>query len=122
MSTSCIFGLYDVDTRDIILLEKTHDGFKDVIEHHIADIENKDLWDIEDIANYFVKNFDYDIAIYSHKYPHYAFIYVSQGGQKYKLLEVEIDSDIERITDCMGDIQEALGKERVAVMGVLEND
>lgn len=119
MSTSCIFCLYDYDSRDFILLEKTHDGFKDVIEHHVAEIENKDIWDIEDVANYFVKNFDYDIAIYSHKYPHYAYVYVKQQGKEYKLLEIEIDCDIERLTDCLPNIQAVLDKDNVAVIGKL---
>lgn len=120
MSTSCIFALYDADTRDIILLEKTHDGFKDVIEKHITELERKDLWDIEDMANYLVKNHDYDVAIYSHKYPHFAYVYIAQGGQEYKLLEVKISPDIETLTDCLPDIQKVLGKDRVATIGVLE--
>lgn len=125
MSTSCIFALYDADTKDYILLEKTHDGFREEVEKHIAEIENKDLWDIEDIANYFVKNFDYDIAIYSHKYPCYAYVYVLQSGKEYKFLESEIDRDIESITDCLPDIQKSviscLGEDKVAVMGKIKD-
>lgn len=121
MSTSCIFALYDADGKDIILLEKTHDGFEDVVKHHIAEIENRDVWDIEEIANYFVKKFDYDIAVYSHKYPHYAYVYVCKEGVEYKLLKVEIDCHIVKLIDCLPDIQKALKeKEKIAVIGELK--
>ena len=124
MSTSCIMVLYDADTKDYIFLEKTHDGFREEVEKHIVEIENKDIWDIEDIANYFVKNFDYRLSIYSHKYPCFAYVYVKQEGKEYSFLEVEIDRDIERIVDCLPDIQVAIKKllkdDKVAVMGRIE--
>lgn len=113
-------AFYDADTKDYILLEKTHDGLKEIVKEHIAEMENTGIYDIEDIANYFVKNFDYDIAIYSHKYPHYAYVYISQQGKEYKFLEVEINPEIERIADCLPDIQKAIKGDEVAVMGRIE--
>ena len=106
MSTSAIIVLVNYKNSDLIYLEKTHDGFLDVFERDMEYAKNS-CSDIEEIANYLVNHCNYDIALYSHKYPHYAFVYIED---KNKIIEVEIDSGITKIAECMPDVEEEIKK------------
>jgi len=103
VSTSCIIALYSKEDDEIVLLEKTHDGFLENVEILIkASREIHNCLDIEDIAQFLIKNTDVRFSIYSHKYPCNAFIYHVDDN---KFDCVKINPEINKISECLEDIK-----------------
>lgn len=107
MSTSCVIALYSKEDKEIILLEKTHDGFLENVQKLINKAKNKCFRDLEEITEYLLKYTDVRFSIYSHKYPHYAFLYIVETDE---YIEIEIEPYINKISECLPDIQKELEK------------
>ena len=58
MSTSCIIALYSKSDNEIILLEKTHDGFFETVKFLLSEAVTECGYDLEYIANYLIKKTD----------------------------------------------------------------
>lgn len=67
MSTSCLIALKQGD--DVILLEKTHDGFEESIRVFLNNAVASEGLDCENIANWLIKNTDIRFSLFVHKYP-----------------------------------------------------
>lgn len=67
MSTSCIIALKQ--DKDIILLEKKHDGFEEVVRRMLNNAVANEGLDCEYIANWLIKNTDIQFSLFIHKYP-----------------------------------------------------
>ena len=102
MSTGCVIALYSKEDNEIILLEKTHDGFFDDVKNLINEAVSKEYDDLEVIANYLIKNTDIRFSIYSHKFPCEAFIYYVEEK---KLEVIKINPEINKISECLEDIK-----------------
>lgn len=113
MSTSCIIALYSKIDDEIVLLEKTHDGFLEKVKSLINEAINKGYIDLEEIIEYLLKNTDVRFSIYSHKYPHNAFIYFVDTN-KYKT--VKINPDINKISEILKDIQKVIKESELYVI------
>lgn len=107
MSTSCVIALYSKEDNEIVLLEKTHDGFIEPVKWLINEAITKEYDDLEVIANYLIKNTDVRFSIYSHKYPCQAFIYYVEEK---KFETIEISPTKNKISDYMEDVEKALDK------------
>lgn len=106
MSTSCVIAICNKKREEIVLLEKTHDG---ILDNFVKLVEKAKKHcfhkDVEELANYLIKNTDIDFSIYSHKYPYYAYIYLVDRDE---FIETKINSDIEKIYDCLEDVKNAI--------------
>ena len=119
MSTSCIIALYSKEEDEIILLEKTHDGFYETVRFLLNEAVTECGYDLKYIANYLIKKTDVRFSIYSHKYPRIAFLFaIDIKG----FFEVEIDSNIKKLKECLPYIQKAINKiELSSEMGIKIN-
>lgn len=97
MSTSCIIALKSKEDG-VLLLEKTHDGFFDIVKGLIREAKTNHCGDIEDFANYLIKNTDIRFSIYSHKYPCEMFVYDIDTDF---ISNIQIDPNINKINECM---------------------
>jgi hypothetical protein len=105
MSTSCIIALYSKEDDEIVLLEKTHDGFIEPVKWLINEAVSKEYDDLEVIANYLIKNTDIRFSIYSHKYPCQAFIYYVEDK---KFETIKINPTKNRIAEYLSEIKQAI--------------
>lgn len=112
MSTSCIIALYSKEDDEIVLLERTHDGFLDDVKALVDVAKGKHFEDLEEITNYLLKNTDVRFSIYSHKWPQYAFIYFVDTD---KWITKEISPKIEKISECLQDIKNEIKKENLCL-------
>lgn len=108
MSTGCVIALYSEEDDEIVLLEKTHDGFLEDVQQLISQAKNHHYEDLEEIIEYLLKNTDVRFSIYSHKYPCEAFIYFVDTS---KWVTVEINPKISKISECLGDIKQQIESE-----------
>lgn len=67
MSTSCIIALKD--GTDIVLLERTHDGFEESTRVLLNNAVASEGLDCENIANWLIKNTDARFSLFVNKYP-----------------------------------------------------
>jgi len=105
MSTSCIIALYSESDNEIILLEKTHDGFFETVKFLLREAVTECGYDLEYIANYLIKKTDVRFSIYSHKYPRVAFLFSIDNNH---FSELEIDPNINKIKECLPIIEKAI--------------
>jgi len=105
MSTSCVIAICDRKKDEIVLLEKTHDGFLENFENIINKAMCINNMDVEELVNYLIEETDIEFAIYSHKYPQYAYAFLVD---EYRFLEIKINPDIEKIYDCLDDVKKAI--------------
>jgi len=106
MSTSCIIALYGKKDDEIVLLEKTHDGFLEEVQRLIKKAKSHSYDDLEETLEYLLKYTDVQFSIYSHKYPHQCFIYYIDTNE-WKTIDIDAFS-INKIADCMVDVKKAI--------------
>jgi hypothetical protein len=106
MSTSCIIALYSKEDDEIVLLEKTHDGFLENIQELINQAKKNNYDDLEEIIEYLLKNTDVRFSIYSHKYPHQVFIYFVDTD-KWKTIDIDAFK-LNKICDCLENVKKAI--------------
>ena len=95
MSTSCIIAIKEGE--DIVLLEKTHDGFEEAVRVYLNNAVASEGLDCENIANYLVKNTDIRFSLFIHKYPWLLIIF---DIQKSEIRSVKINPiGLKRITE-----------------------
>jgi len=107
MSTSCVIALYSKEDDEIVLVEKTHDGFFEAVRFLLNEAVSKCGYDLEDIVNDLIKNTDVRFSIYSHKYPKMAFLF---DIDRKVFIEMEIDPNITKLEECLPYIRKAIGK------------
>lgn len=95
MSTSCILALKE--GNDVVLLEKTHDGFEETVRVLLNNAVASEGLDCENIANYLIKNTDFRFSLFIHKYP---WLLVIFDIQKSEIKTVKINpTGLKRITE-----------------------
>lgn len=98
MSTSIIIALYSKEDSELILLEKTHNGFENIVANLINTALTNCYNDIEYISNYLIKYTDVELSIYSHKYPSEIFLYCVDLNS---YCIIEIPKEINKIKECI---------------------
>lgn len=106
MSTSCIIALYSKGDDEIVLLEKTHDGFLENVQKLIIEAKENYCEDLEEIIEYLLKYTDVRFSIYSHKYPYKAFVYFVDTNE-WKTVDID-PKYLSKISDCFEDIKKEI--------------
>ncbi len=106
MSTSCIIALYSKNDNEIVLLEKTHDGFLEKVQELVSEAKENYCEDLEEIIEYLLKNTDVRFSIYSHKYPNKAFIYFVDTNE-WKTVDLDPEY-LSKISECLEDVKKAI--------------
>ena len=86
MSTSCIIALKE--GKDLVLLEKKHDGYEQSARFEIGRAVSVEGLDCEYIANWLIKNTDIQFSLFIHKYPRLLVIFDIDTSQ-FKCVEID---------------------------------